>query len=253
MSRNPLKTALADHRRQIGLWSTLANNITAEIVAGAGFDWLVLDGEHSPNDLRSILMQLQAVAPYPVEPIVRPPHADPVLIKQYLDIGARSLLLPNINSAQEAHAMVAATRYPPRGIRGVAVAPRANRFGRTPNYHVTADDDICLILQIESADAVQAADAIATIDGVDALFVGPSDLSANMGYLLKPDVQPVQDAITAVCTAARNANKAAGILAPIEADAQRYLTLGYTMVGVGSDQGLLSNACDRLAQHFKQP
>lgn len=250
-TNNPFKRALAENRRQIGLWCSLASNVTAEVVAGAGFDWLLLDIEHSPNDLRSVLAQLQAVAPYPLEPIVRLPVADPVMIKQFLDIGARSLLLPNINSVEEARAMVAATRYPPHGMRGVSVSQRGNRYGRVPNYHQNAHLDICLVLQIESPDAVQAAEDIAAIDGVDALFVGPSDLSTNMGYLVQPNVEEVQQAILSVEAAARRQNKATGILAPVNADAQRYLEAGFTMVGVGSDQGLLASAADALAARFK--
>lgn len=248
---NKLKQALAENRRQIGLWCSLASNITAEIVAGSGFDWLLIDVEHSPNDLRSVLAQLQAVAPYPVEPIVRLPHAEPILIKQYMDIGVRSLLLPNVGSAEEARNIVAATRYPMGGIRGVSLAQRANRYGRVQNYHAEAEQNICVVVQIESPAAVQAAEDIAAVDGVDALFVGPSDLSTNMGHLIQPQVDAVQQAIVSVHTAARKAGKAVGILAPAEADAQRYLQLGYTMVGVGSDQGLLIKASDQLASRFK--
>ena len=249
---NKLKQALAENRQQIGLWCSLANNVTAEVVAGSGFDWLLIDVEHSPNDLRSVLVQLQVMASYDVEPIVRLPCADPILIKQYMDIGVRSLLLPNIDSAEEAKAIVAATRYPQGGIRGVSVSQRANRYGRVANYHQNAERDICVVLQIESQAAVDAAQAIAAVDGVDAIFVGPSDLSSSMGYLLQPRVDAVQEAIVSVHAAARRAGKAVGILAPVKADAQRYLELGYTMVGVGSDLGLLTSASDQLAKDFKQ-
>lgn len=249
---NKLKQALAENRRQIGLWCSLANNVTAEIVAGSGFDWLLIDVEHSPNDLRSVLAQLQAVAPYPLEPVVRLPNADPILIKQYMDIGARSLLLPNVDSAEEARQIVAATRYPQGGIRGVSLAQRSNRYGRIPNYHQQAERDICVVVQIESPAAVQAAEDIAAVEGIDALFVGPSDLSSNMGHLIQPQVEEVQQAIASVHAAARKAGKPVGILAPVEADAQRYLELGYTMVAVGTDQGLLIKASDQLAQRFKE-
>lgn len=248
---NKLKQALAENRQQIGLWCSLANNVTAEIVAGSQFDWLLIDVEHSPNDLRSVMAQLQAMAPYPVEPIVRLPHADPILIKQYMDIGARSLLLPSVDSVEQAKNIVAATRYPAGGTRGVSISQRANRYGRVPNYHQNAERDICVVLQIESPAAVIAAEEIARLDGVDALFVGPSDLSTSMGYLIQPGIDEVQDAIVSVHAAARRAGKAVGILAPVEADARRYLELGYTMVGVGSDQGLLTSASDQLAKRFK--
>lgn len=247
---NSFKQALAGQRRQFGLWCSLASNVTAEVVAGAGFDWLLIDVEHSPNDLRSVLTQLQAVAPYPVEAIVRPPCADVVLIKQYLDIGARSLLLPNIDSADHARAMVAATRYARDGMRGVSVASRANNYGRVSGYHAQAHDSICLILQIESPQAVEQAQAIASVAGVDALFVGPSDLSAGMGHLLQPRNPEVQSAISAVQQAARKAGKPVGILAPDADDARRYLDMGYTMLGVGSDLGLLARSADALAQRF---
>ncbi len=248
---NTLKRGLAEHRRMIGLWCSLANNITAEIVAGSGFDWLLIDVEHSPNDLRSVLMQLQAVAPYPVEPIVRLPHTDTALIKQYMDIGARSLLLPCVDTPEHARQIVAATRYPLRGTRGVSISQRANRYGRVPNYHQTAEENICVVVQIETPQAVAAAYDIAAVDGVDALFIGPSDLSTSMGHLIKPGEPAVQDAIAAVVEAGRRAGKPVGILAPMEADARRYLEMGITMVGVGSDQGLLTSASDQLAKRFK--
>lgn len=247
---NRLKAALAANRRQIGLWCSLASNVTAEIVAGAGFDWLLIDVEHSPNDLRSVMSQLQAMAPYPVEPVVRLPVAETRLIKQYLDIGARSLLLPNVESVDEARAIVAATRYPGRGVRGVSVSQRANRYGRVKDYHQQADRELCVVVQIESPAGVAVAADIAALDGIDALFVGPSDLSTNMGHLLQPGLAEVQEAIVAAHAAARRAGKASGILAPIEADARRYLEIGFTMVGVGSDQGLLASASDALAQRF---
>lgn len=252
IASNKLKQGLAAHRRQIGLWCSLANNVTAEIVAGSGFDWLLIDVEHSPNDLRSVMMQLQAMAPYPVEPIVRLPNADPSLIKQYMDIGARSLLLPCVDSVEEARAIVAATRYPLAGVRGVSLSQRANRYGRVANYHQNAERDTCVVVQIESLAAVEAAEAIASVDGVDALFVGPSDLSTSMGHLIRPAVDEVQQAIVSVAAAARRAGKPVGILAPVEDDALRYLELGYTMVGVGSDLGLLTSASDRIAKRFKQ-
>jgi len=249
---NPLKQALATQQRQIGLWCSLGHNITIEIVAGSGFDWLVLDMEHSPNDFRSVLTQLQVVAAYPTEAVVRLPDGNPSRIKQYLDIGVRSFVFPNVNSATEAAALVAATRYPTQGgIRGVSLAQRANRFGRIKNYHANAYKDICIIAQIETPEAVNEAESIAQVDGIDALFVGPSDLSTNMGHLIEPKQPAVQDAIIQVQKSAQRAGKPVGILAPVQEDAEYYLSLGYTLVAVGSDQGLLIAASDRLAQTFK--
>lgn len=249
---NKLKENLAGNKRQIGLWCSLASSVTAEVVAGSGFDWLLIDGEHSPNDLRSTLVQLQAVAPYPLEPVVRMVSHDPFVIQQYLDIGARSLMIPDVRTADQARAIVAATRYPPRGVRSVSVSMRANRYGRVPGYHGNADRDICMVLQIESPEAVDNAEAIAAVDGVDVLFIGPSDLSTNMGHFIQPNNDDVQKAISRVVGAARRKNKPTGILAGVQADAERYLKLGISLVAVGSDQGLLAKAADQLARHFKQ-
>ncbi|TAM85951.1 MAG: 2-dehydro-3-deoxyglucarate aldolase [Candidimonas sp.] len=249
---NKLKQNLARNHRQIGLWCSLASNVTAEAVAGSGFDWLLIDGEHAPNDLRSIMAQLQAVAPYPLEPVVRLPSADPFLIQQYLDVGARAIMIPDVRTAAGAAAIIAATRYPPRGVRSVSTSIRANRYGHVPNYHANADQDICMILQIESPEGAANAEAIAAVDGVDALFIGPADLSTNMGHFIQPGHDDVQKAMIAIRDAARRRNKAVGILAGAIADAERYLKLGMALVAVGSDQGLLTKASDQLAQHFRQ-
>jgi 4-hydroxy-2-oxoheptanedioate aldolase len=252
IKRNEFKTALAENRLQYGLWCSLASNITSELLAGSGYEWLTIDMEHSPYDMFSVLAQLQAIAPYAAEPLVRLPSSDPALIKQLLDIGARSLIFPNIETAEQAAAIVSATRYPPHGIRGVAGIQRANRYGRVPGYQQNADKDICLIMQIESPAGVAAAAEIAAVDGVDALFVGPSDLAATMGYIGRPSEAAVQAAIATVPAAARRAGKATGILAPVEAEARRYIEAGYTMVGIGTDQGLLARASDDLIKKFRE-
>ena len=244
---NQLKSSLRDGRPQIGLWCSLANPFSAEVLAGSGADWLLIDGEHSPNDLRSIAAQLQAVSSYPLEPVVRIPVHDPVLIKQYLDIGARSLMIPNIRTVEEAERVVAATRYPPDGFRGYSVASRANRFGRVPNYHALAHEDICLVLQIEDAEGVANAVGIGAVEGVDNLFVGPSDLSANLGHMGNPGAEAVQAAIASVIASGHSS----GILAPVEADAKRYLEQGATLVAVGGDVGLLAKNADALVGRFK--
>lgn len=248
---NHFKTALAAHTLQLGLWCSLASNITTEILAGSGYDWLTIDTEHSPFDMFSVLSQLQAIAAYPVEALVRLPSADPALIKQFLDLGARSLVFPNIESAEQAAAIVVATRYPPHGMRGVAAVQRANRYGRVPGYAENAVKDICLIMQIESPAGVAAAEQIASVDGVDALFVGPNDLAATMGFLGRSSEASVQAAIIAVADATRRAGKGAGILGTVEADARRYIEAGYSMVGIGTDQGLLVRAADDLVKKFK--
>lgn len=248
---NSFKQALAAKRAQIGLWQALANPYTAEICAGAGFDWLLLDGEHAPNDIPLILAQLQAVAPYPVEPVVRLPIGDPVLIKQILDLGARSLLVPMVESAEQAEALVRATRYPPHGIRGVGSAiGRASRWNRTPSYLEQASEDICLLVQIESVAGLDAVDAIAAVDGVDGVFVGPSDLAAALGYLGQPTHSSVQEAVERAFAAIMAADKAAGILIADKDLARRYLKMGVSFVAVGTDVTILARSAESLAREF---
>jgi 4-hydroxy-2-oxoheptanedioate aldolase len=249
---NRLKAALAARELQLGLWTSLASPYSTELLAGSGYDWLTLDMEHSPNDLLSVLAQLQALAGYEVEPVVRLVRFDRDLVKQYLDLGVRNLVLPNIESAEEAREIVAATRYPGRGVRGVAGQQRANRWGRVGGYHREAEQQLCLLAQIESGKAVQQAHAIASVDGIDGLFVGPNDLAASLGELMNSGAGPVQEAIAEVQAKLVEAGKAGGILAPAQADAQRYVRLGYTMVGLGSDQGLLAKASDELVQGFRR-
>lgn len=247
---NGLKPALGEGRPAIGIWCSLASAITTEVVAGSGADWLLIDGEHSPNDLRSILAQLQAAAAFPVEAAVRLPSDDANLIKQAMDIGARSLMIPNVRTAAQAKAIVAAMAYAPQGIRGFSVAQRANAYGRVRDYHANANRQQLLVAQIECETGVANAAEIAAVPGVDVLFVGPGDLSTNMGAMGNPSAPHVQDAIASVLRAARAQGKAAGILAPQQADAQRYLAAGFTMVAVGSDLGLLARGSDALVAQF---
>ncbi|MCB1341859.1 MAG: HpcH/HpaI aldolase/citrate lyase family protein [Pseudooceanicola sp.] len=249
---NPLKAALRDGRAAIGLWCSLATPMTTEIVAGAGADWILIDGEHSPNDLRSIVLQLQVASAFPgCEAAVRIPSDDPVLIKQVMDGGARSLMVPNVRTAEQAEAIVAAMSYAPAGFRGFSVGHRANAFGRIADYHANARDNQLLAAQIECAIGVENAAEIAAVPGVDVLFVGPGDLSANLGAMGNPNAPHVQEAIAAVLRAARENGKAAGILAPRQADAKRYLEDGFTMVAVGSDLGLLARGADDLVARFR--
>jgi 4-hydroxy-2-oxoheptanedioate aldolase len=248
---NDFKHAIAGGRRQIGLWQALASPYSAEICAGAGFDWLLMDGEHAPNDLPAVLAQLQAVAPYPVEPVVRLPSDDAVLIKQYLDIGARTLLIPMVESAAQARAIVRATRYPPHGIRGVGSAlGRASRWNRVPNYLARAQDEICILLQVESRPGLEAIDAIAAVEGCDGVFVGPSDLAAALGHLGDPMHQEVQSAIEHAFQRIRAAGRAAGVLMADAATANRYLDLGASFVAVGTDLTILARGAEQLALAF---
>lgn len=252
MAENAFKTALTRGDRLFGFWLALADAYSAEVCAGAGFDWLVIDGEHAPNDVPSVLRQLQAVAPYPSAPVVRPPVGDPVLIKQLLDIGARNLLIPMVESAEQARSLVAATRYPPQGIRGVASAlVRASNFSRDADYLRHANDGVCLLLQVETATALKALDDIARTDGVDGVFVGPADLAASMRHLGNPGHPDVQSAIRDAAARVRAAGRAAGILATDEAVARTYLEWGYTFVAVGVDVLLLARMTGELAARFR--
>jgi 4-hydroxy-2-oxoheptanedioate aldolase len=248
---NRFKAALLEGRPQIGLWSSLCSNIVAEIIGSSGFDWIVIDTEHAPNEVPGLLSQLQAMVNGTAEPVVRCAWNDAVLIKRILDIGARSLLVPFVQNAEEARRAVAATRYPPLGIRGVSVAPRANLYGRVPNYHGSAHENICVLVQVETASAVEQIEAIAAVAGVDGIFIGPSDLAADLGHLGNPNHPEVQAAIAAAGARIRAAGKASGILTSDTGAAGRYLELGFTFVAVGSDAGVLARGAAMLAAACK--
>src|SRR5580700_2205080 len=208
---NMFKAALRNGQRQIGLWSGLCSNIAAEIIAGAGFDWIVIDTEHAPNEVPGLLSQLQAMSKGTAEPVVRCFWNDPVQIKRILDVGARSLLVPFVQNAEEARRAVAATRYPPLGIRGVSVAPRANLYGRVADYHRMAHESACVLVQVETRAALGEIESIASVEGVDGIFIGPSDLAADFGHLANPRHPEVQMAIADGCARIRGAGVAAGI------------------------------------------
>jgi 2-dehydro-3-deoxyglucarate aldolase len=248
---NAFRRDLRAGKTLIGCWASLASNITTEILGYAGFDWILIDGEHAPNDYTSFITQLQALKDSPSAPIVRPQWQDPVVIKRLLDIGFYNFLIPFIETPEQAARAVAATRYPPQGFRGVGVSHRSNKFGNVPDYFERINEEICVTLQIESKQGVENAAAIAAVEGVDALFIGPSDLSAAYGVMLKPTLPEVQAAMQKILEGARQHGKACGILAPVEADARRYLEMGMTFVAVGGDTGLFRNASQQLAQKFK--
>jgi len=212
----------------------------------------LLDTEHAPNELPLVFSQLQSLVGGTAAPVVRPAWNDVVLIKRFLDIGAQNLLIPFVQNANEARAAVGATRYPPEGVRGVAVLHRANRYGRVKDYLQRVHSELCVIVQIESRAALQEIEAIAAVDGVDGLFIGPSDLSAALGHLGNPNHPEVRAAIEDAGRRIRKAGKAAGILAPIEAEARHWLDCGYTVVAVGSDLGLLARGSEALALKFKE-
>lgn len=232
---------------RLGLWQALATPYTAEICAQAGYDWLLFDGEHAPNTLQTLLAQLQAVAPYPVHPVARVPIGDPVHIKQYLDIGFQTLLLPMVDSAAQAAGLVSASRFPPRGTRGVASATsRVSRFGADTAYLGQAHERVALIAQIESRAALDAVDAIAAVEGIDALFIGPADLAASLGHLGDPRHADVQAAIEKARAAIAAAGKPAGIFALDIADARARIAQGFAFVSIGTDVGLIANGARAL-------
>jgi 4-hydroxy-2-oxoheptanedioate aldolase len=248
---NPFKSALRASRRQIGFWLSLGDAYAAEVCATAGFDWLVIDGEHTPNDVRSILAQLQAVAAYPSHAVVRPPIGETYRIKQLLDIGARTLLIPMVDTPEQARALVAATRYPPQGIRGVGSRmARASRFNAQPDYLAHANDGVCLLVQVETAEGLNNLDAIAATEGVDGVFIGPSDLSAALGHLGDSAHPEVQAAIKHAFDRIRAAGKPAGVMSLNAAECDRYLEWGATFVAVGGDVAMLSDGARALAKRF---
>lgn len=252
MPINTFKQALGHQEAQIGLWLGLANGYCAELAANAGFDWLLIDGEHAPNDLRTLLDQLQAVAPYPVQPIARPPVGDAAMIKQYLDVGVQTLLVPMVDTAEQARELVRATRYPPEGIRGVGSAlARASRWNSIPGYLDHADEEVCLLVQIETQQGLKHLDEIAAVEGVDGVFIGPADLSASLGHRGNPGHEDVQAAIEDGIARIQKAGKAAGILSANKALARHYLELGATFVAVGVDTSVLMGTLKTLAGEFK--
>jgi 4-hydroxy-2-oxoheptanedioate aldolase len=249
---NTLKQAIREGRPQIGLWSSLCSNIAAEIIAGSGFDWILIDTEHAPNELPLVFSQLQALVGGTASPVVRPAWNDTVLMKRLLDIGVQNLLIPYVQTPEEARAAVAATRYPPAGVRGVAVTHRGNRYGRVKDYYKRIGEETCVLVQIETPLAVQNIEAIAAIEGIDGLFIGPSDLAAALGHLGEPGHPEVRAAIEDALKRIRKTGKAPGILAPIEADARHWLSVGCVVLAVGSDAGLLARQSEELAAKFKK-
>lgn len=249
---NHFKQAIAAGQQQIGLWVSLSSSYSTELVAGSGFDWLLLDGEHSPNDPPIMLPQLQAVAGYPsVTAIVRPAWNDKVLIKRYLDLGVQSLLIPYVQSAEEAQAAVQAIRYPPRGIRGVAGSTRAPSFGRVKDYFKRAEEQLCMLVQIETRQGLDNLEAIARIDGIDGVFIGPADLAAGLGHLGDMQHAEVQSAIQDAIRRIKGCGKPAGILANDETLAKRYISWGTTFTAVGQDILLLRSVTEELAKKYK--
>ncbi len=249
--QNAFKHGIKAGKPQIGLWSSLSSNYTVEVIAGAGFDWILLDSEHSPNDLESLLTQLQAAAAYLATPIVRVPWNDMVNIKRVLDIGAQTLLIPYVCSVEEAKAAVAATRYPPAGVRGVAGTTRATRFGRIKDYAKRAHEELCVLVQVETKDALDRLEDICAVDGVDGVFIGPADLHASMGYTGETNNPAVVPLIEEAMRRIRKCGKAPGVLTGVDADIRRYLAAGALFCAVGADVGILARGAEALAQKYK--
>lgn len=251
MPQNRFKRAIAAGTPQIGLWMSLASPAATEVAAGAGFDWLLLDMEHAPNELPDIAHHLRAAEGGTAEPVVRVPWNDAVMVKRLLDIGARSLLFPFVQSAEEARRAVAATRYPPHGIRGFAGTTRANRYGRVPDYAKRAAEEICVLVQCETRKAVADIPAIAAVDGIDGIFIGPADLAADMGHLANTQHPEVQAAILDAGKRIRAAGKAPGFLSLREDETRRVLAGGFIFVAVHTDVALLARQAEALVKLFK--
>ena len=249
---NQFKAALQAGHNQFGLWLGLGETFSAEICAGAGFDWLLIDAEHGPNDLRSILSQLQALAPYPTQPVVRPPQGDHVLIKQLLETGVQTLLIPMVESAAQARGLVEAMRYPPAGIRGVGSAlARASRWGRIENYAHLANEQMCLLVQVETRAGYEQLDEILAVDGVDGVFFGSADLAASYGYLGQSTHPEIVAAIENGLQRVRAAGLAGGVLCSDKALNERYIDAGARFVAVGVHALLLAGATTELLRSYK--
>lgn len=251
---NHFKHALAAGKVQIGLWNSLASSVAVEVIAGSGFDWMLVDMEHSPNDLPLLHGQLQAMMANPkTTPVVRPPWNDMVTMKRLLDLGVQSFLIPCVQNAKEAAEAVSYTRYPPHGVRGFASASRATGFGRIPGYWQRAEEEICVLVQVETKEALDEIEAIAAVPGVDGVFIGPGDLSASMGFLGQPTHPEVIKAIDAAMARIHAAGKPSGFLTGDEKLARHYLDMGCSFVAVGADLALLARAADALCARFKTP
>lgn len=250
---NRFKLALKEGRQQIGLWNAIPGTLVAELLATSGFDWVVIDTEHAPTDVPDTLAMMQAMAPYPVSAVVRPASNDTVLIKRILDLGAQTLLIPYVQNAAEAHAAVAAMRYAPRGVRGMAGMTRASGFGLVADYALRAEEELCLIVQVETAEALARLDSIAAVDGVDALFIGPADLAASMGHPGNTRHPEVVAAIEQAIGRIVAAGKPAGILSLDPAFARQCIRWGTRFTAVGMDIALLASAARALADTFARP
>lgn len=249
--KNLFKSRLTEGGRQIGMWSGLASPVAADIIAHSDFDWVLIDMEHGPNELGNVLHQAQVLAGGEAPVLARPPWNDTVTIKRVLDIGIQTLVIPFVQNADEARAAVAATRYPPDGVRGVAGGSRCSHYGRVPGYHANAASEICVVVQLETAEAIDRLEEIASVDGIDALFVGPADLAATMGHLGNLQHAAVQAKIAEAADRAAKVGIPIGSLAVDPDVARKYFDYGYSFIAVGVDTVLLARASDALAKEFR--
>ncbi|WP_413733622.1 HpcH/HpaI aldolase family protein [Sodalis sp. RH21] len=253
LQQNQFKQAIKNGQVQLGLWTQLGSHIAAEILSGCGYDFIGLDAEHGPSEYREIYCQLQACAAGgPTQPIVRLPNQDISLIKRYLDAGVNTLMVPQVDTVEQAKMLVSAVRYPPHGIRGYCGAPRASNFGRIKNYATACDREICLIVMPETTTSLDNLEEMAAIDGIDAFFIGPGDLAASLGYIGQPMHPAVINAIEESGRRIKAAGKAVGILCTDEKQTRRYIELGFQIIAIGSDQGLLTNGAEKLLAKFRQ-
>ncbi len=249
---NAFKQALKEQRLQYGFWLGLCNPISAELCGLCGYDWLLIDAEHAPNDLQSICKQLLAVESTPSHPVVRLVENNTALIKQVLDIGAQTILVPMVETAQQARDVVAATRYPPNGIRGVGTAlARAARWNHVEGYFADVERELCVLIQVESVNALRQLDEILAVDGVDGVFVGPADLAASMGLLGQLFHPDVTSAVEETLRRIRASGKAAGTLVVNRALAKRFEEKGANFIALGVDTLLLPGAAREILRSHK--
>lgn len=249
---NHFKRALKNQQSQIGLWCSLASHVPVEIVAGSGFDWLLLDTEHSPNEVPQVFSQMQAVMENPtVQAIVRPAWNDMVMIKRFLDMGVQTVLVPTVQTKEEAEQAVAYTRYPPNGVRGFSGSSRSSRFGRIKDYHTKCEAEICVLVQIETKLGLDNLDEITAVEGVDGVFIGPGDLSSDLGYLGQTGHPDMIKTIVDMIKRIRAAGKAPGVLTAAENEIRAYMDAGCLFTAVGSDVGLLARGSEALAKKYK--
>ena len=249
--KNIFKQKILKFEKQIGIWSCLSSNTVSEILSIVGFDWIVVDMEHSPNDIQEVLSQLQIIQGFSSEPIVRVPWNEPVMVKRVLDMGAQTILFPYIEDEKEAIAAVQATKYPPKGIRGVMSAARMNKYGTVTDYYAKADNEICVLVQCETKKAIKNISKIAEVEGIDGIFLGPSDLSASIGKIGQFEDDEVQSLIMEGLEHCKKSKKPAGILTAKKDYAKKYVSDGFTYVALNSDTHLIARRAENLLKEFK--